>query len=216
MEIEFFGANCFRIKTKETVIVVDDNLSILGGKTIQNDKTIAFYTSAAVFDEKSAEKSRLVFDSPGEYEVGDVTVTGVSARSHMDEEEQSSAIVYQFMFKNQTVTVLGHIHPNVSVEIAEFIAGTDVLVVPVGGNGYTLDPVGATKVMKKAEASVVIPSHYETKGLKFEVPAQPLSEFGDLPNVTLEEPQDSFKLGDVSSEEGVATSKVVVLNVNGK
>lgn len=211
MEIEFFGANCFRIKTKETTIVVDDNLSKLGGKTIQNDKTVAFYSNADLLDEKAGEKSRLMFDTPGEYEVGDVTVTGVPARSHMDEEEKLSAVVYQYMYKNQTVTVMGHVHPDISDEVAEFIAGTDVLVVPVGGNGFTLDPVGANKVMKKAEASVVIPSHFDMKGLKFEVPAQPLEEFGNLPNVDLNEPQDSFKMSDVPGEDGAATSKVVVL-----
>ena len=85
MELEFFGGNCFRIKTKNTTIVVDDNLSKLGKKSLQNDKTTAFYTSDSIFDEIAAKESRLLIQTAGEFEVGDVTVTGVAARAHMDE-----------------------------------------------------------------------------------------------------------------------------------
>ena len=38
MEIEFFGGNCFKLKTKLTTIVVDDNLESLEKKTILNTK----------------------------------------------------------------------------------------------------------------------------------------------------------------------------------
>ena len=34
MEIEFYGANCFRISTKKTALVVDDNLVELGAKSV--------------------------------------------------------------------------------------------------------------------------------------------------------------------------------------
>jgi len=212
MEIEFFGGNCFKIKTKETVVVVDDNLVKVGGKGIVDDKTTALYTSLDLVDDSAKVKPKLMIDSPGEFEVGDLTITGLRARAHMDADDTETATVYQFTVKNQTVTVTGHIHPNISDDVADFIAGTDVLIVPVGGNGFTLDSVGAAKVIKKADPSVVIPSQYETKGLNFEVPAAPLDEFEKLPTVTIEGSQDSFKLSDIPSEEG-AVAKVVVLNV---
>jgi len=56
MEIEFFGANCFRIKTKKTVVVVDDNLSNIGGKTIISNKETALYTNMDMVDEKDCSK----------------------------------------------------------------------------------------------------------------------------------------------------------------
>ncbi len=216
MEIEFFGGNCFRIKTKETTVVVDDNLSALGGKSITTDKSASLYTQVALVDQKAAGKSRIFIDSAGEFEIGDLTITGMQARGHMDEEGEAHATVFQFMAKNQKITVTGHIHPDMSSELVEFIAGTDVLVVPVGGGGYTLDPVGATKVMKKAESSVVIPSQYETKGLKFEVPPLSLDEFTKLPNIEPGEPQDSFKMSELPADDlAAATAKVVILNVKG-
>ncbi|MCA9323474.1 MBL fold metallo-hydrolase [Candidatus Saccharibacteria bacterium] len=212
MELEFFGGNCFRIKTKNTTIVVDDNLSKLGKKSINSDKTVAFYTSKTVLDEKSAAQSRLSFATPGEFEVGDVTVNGVQARGHMDEEGNQTSNVFQFMHGGQTISVLGHVHPDISDEVVELISGTDVLVVPVGGNGFTLDPVGAASIIKKTEPNVVVPAHYDISGVSYEVPAQPLEEFLKVASLTADEPQESLKLSKASEDVGTQT-KVVVLKV---
>ncbi len=212
MELEFFGANCFRIKTKQAIIVIDDNISKLGKKSITTDKTTAFYTSVITRDDKAAKVARLVIDTPGEYEVGDVTVTGAQTRAHMDEEGARTATVFQFMHGGQTITVVGHIHPDVSGEVIELINGTDVLVVPVGGNGYTLDPIGVTSLTKKVEPDVVVPAHYEITGMNYEVPAQPLAEFSKVSSFTIAEPQDSLKLTK-ATEDTSSQTKVIVLNV---
>ena len=74
MELEFFGGNCFRIKTKQTTIVIDDNLEVMGKKSILSDKTAAFYTSSVVAQPEK-NPSYLMIDTPGEFEVGDVTVS---------------------------------------------------------------------------------------------------------------------------------------------
>jgi len=213
MEIEFFGANCFRLKSKKTLIVIDDNLSAVGGKSIQSEKTVAFYTTLDLLDKSAKDKSRLVIDGPGEYEVGDLTVTGMQARSHMDKEEKKSATVYKFMYEGQTVTALGHLHPDISDELVEFISGTDVLLLPIGGNGYTLDPVGAASIIKEVEPSTIIPSQYDVKDLSYEVPAQSLPEFEQLPMVTLEPAQDSYKLENSSAEDASVVGRIIVLNI---
>ncbi len=49
----------------------------------------------------------------------------------------------------------------------------DLLIVPVGGNGYTVDPVGAMKLIKAIEPKLVVPSHYADKALKYPVPSSP-------------------------------------------
>ena len=212
MELEFFGGNCFRIKSKQTTIIIDDNLSKIGKKSIVNDKVVAFYTTSFLRDEKAVEQARLVIDGAGEFEVGDITVKGMQARAHMDEAGIHTATIFQFMFGGQTITVLGHVHPDLDDEVIELVSGTDVLVLPVGGNGFTLDPVGATSVIKKVEPDVVVPSQYDIKGLNYEVPAQGLEEFGKVSSLNLEDVQDSLKLVR-SSEESSTQTRVVVLNV---
>lgn len=212
MEIEFLGGNCFRIKTKNVTVIVDDNLAKIGGQSPQSDKTVAFYTSQDVKGEVKTT-SRLVIDTPGEFEVGDLTVTGVQTRGHMDEDGKQSATVYQFMLSGQTVTVLGHVHPDLAPEVSELAGGTEVLIVPVGGNGYTLDPTGAASIVKSVEPGVVIPSQYDIQGLSYEMPAQPLEAFTKM--LTTEEltPVDSYKLVRSATEDlGSSQTKVVVLS----
>ena len=46
----------------------------------------------------------------------------------------------------------------------------DVMFVPVGGNGYTLDGVGALKLIKKVEPKLVVPTHYDDAMLQFPMP----------------------------------------------
>ncbi len=212
MDIEFLGGNCFRVKTKSTTIIFDDNLEKIGAKSPQSDKTVAFYTNPELHSGVKT-KSRLMIDSPGEFEVGDITVTGLQVRGHMDEEGKLSSTVYQCMFEGQTVTILGHIHPDMSSELSELASGTEVLVTPVGGNGYTLDPAGAVSVVKALEPDVVIPSHYELPGFNYEVPAQPVAEFVKVMSADMPEPSDSFNTSKGIDGSGSGQTKVVVLSV---
>ena len=56
----------------------------------------------------------------------------------------------------------------------EAIGTIDVLIIPIGGNGYTLDGAGALKVIRKIEPNVVIPTHYADKKIKYPVEQQDL------------------------------------------
>lgn len=210
MEIEFFGANCFKIKTKKSSIVIDDNLDKLGVKNVTKPDDVLIYTNKILSSERVLSKARLVLDSAGEFEVGDITVNALQTRAHMDEEGQETATVFQCMFGGSTVTILGHVHPDLSADVLELAGGTDVLIVPVGGNGYTLDAVGATSVIKKTEPDVVIPSSYESSGLKPEVPMAPLEDFLKTSGLTSTEKVDSLKVGKATAEQ---SSQLVILNI---
>lgn len=210
MEIEYYGSNCFRIKTKEANVVIDDNIAAIGGKVVAKGDEVLVYTSKSLSNEKAIEASRLVLDSAGEYEVGDISVTGIQTRGHMDESGEETATVYQFMYKGTTITVMGHVHPDLSDEITEMVGGTDVLVVPVGGNGYTLDPVGASSVIKKTEPDVVIPSQYNIESLNYEVPAAPLDDFLKTSGLQQAEPADSYKVDKPSAELAGSTHLVIL------
>lgn len=211
MELEYFGANCFRIKTKQTTIVVDDNLEAIGKKSLLNEKSAAIFTNPSIV-RPTKNTSYLTIDTPGEFEVGDVTIKSLQVRSHTDEEGLETAVVFQFMHDGQTIGVVGHVHPDMSAETLELISGSDVLIVPVGGNGYTLDPIGAASVVKKTEPSIVVPSQYDVKGINYEVPAQPLEEFIKVASLPINEPIDALKLSKVT-DDGTGQTRLVVLNV---
>lgn len=85
MDVQFYGANCVSITHKGTRIVIDDNLAELGAKSV----TKADDVSLCTMKPKDQPTGRLVFDGPGEYEVADISITGIGARAHMDAETAS-------------------------------------------------------------------------------------------------------------------------------
>lgn len=166
MDLQYYGANCVALSVKNTRIVIDDNLADLGAKSVTKNGDIALFTGAHGLP---AADVKLSFDSPGEYEVADISIIGIPARAHLDE-GGLAATMYKIRTSEVTVLVVGHIYPELTERQLETIGLVDVMIVPVGGSGYTLDPVGALKLIKAVEPKVVIPTHYDDKALKYVVP----------------------------------------------
>jgi len=170
VDLQFHGANCISLSVKGRKIILDDNLVDLGSKSITKTEDIALFTNGKV-----DTPSELIFDGPGEYEVSDVSVTGISARAHIDEEGKTNATMFKLIAGDQNILVTGHIYPDLSEAQLESIGVIDILIVPVGGNGYTVDPVGAVKLIRAIEPKIVIPTHYADKSFNYPVPQQDLS-----------------------------------------
>jgi L-ascorbate metabolism protein UlaG (beta-lactamase superfamily) len=186
MDVQFYGANCFSVTYKGTRVVIDDNLAELGGKSILRADDIALYTAADHPHTKISLK--ILADRPGEYEAGDISIHGVAARAHMDE-KGTAATMYKITVGDMSALFTGHMYPQVSEAQLEAIGMVDAMFVPVGGMGYTVDAIGALKLVKQFEPKLVIPSHYADKGLTFPVPQQDLSvalkELGMEPKETV-------------------------------
>ncbi|HEX9153462.1 MAG TPA: MBL fold metallo-hydrolase [Candidatus Saccharimonadales bacterium] len=173
MDIQFHGANCLTLTTKQARMVVDDNLAELGGKTVSKAGDVAVFTAV---HKDPAQPAKIVIDQPGEYEVSGVSIYGIAARGHMDEEKQKTATIYKMVVDDLRVLIVGHVYPDLSDAQLEKIGMVDIMIIPVGGNGYTLDPIGALKLIKKVEPKLVIPTHYDDKTLNFPVPQQDLDQ----------------------------------------
>lgn len=172
MEFQYFGANCLSLSTKQVTLVIDDNLAELGLKSVIKPDNIAIFTHPP----ENIPAAKLTLSDPGEYEVSEVSIFGIAARSHMDEADKQSATIYKIVVDDLRVAITGHIHPDLTEDHLEEIGTVDILVIPVGGNGYTLDSVGAMQVIKKIEPKIVIPTHYDDPKIKYPVPQQPLAE----------------------------------------
>lgn len=173
MELQFFGANCVRLTTKKAAIVVDDTLADLGSKSITKQGDVALFTAA---HGEAPAGVKLAIDQPGEYEVSDISIKGIAARAHIDEAKQLTATIYRITADDIRVAVLGHVYPDLNDEQLESLGTIDVLLIPVGGNGYTLDPVGALKLIREIEPKVVVPTHFADSSLHFPVPQQTLED----------------------------------------
>jgi L-ascorbate metabolism protein UlaG (beta-lactamase superfamily) len=84
----------------------------------------------------------------------------------------------------------------------------DVMFVPVGGNGYTLDSIGALKLIKKVEPKIVIPTQYHDDKLNFAVPAQALDQA--LQSLAME-PKETIQKLHLKPGELSDTTQLIVL-----
>lgn len=171
MDLQFYGANCVVVTYKGTRVVIDDNLAELGGKSVLRADDLAVYSGP---HETTKTAVKLVIDNPGEYESGDVSIHGVAAQAHVDEKGTKNATMYKVTAGEINVLFTGHVDPNVTESQLEDIGHVDVMFVPVGGSGYTLDAIGALRLIKEVEPKIVIPTHYADKALNYPVPQQDL------------------------------------------
>jgi L-ascorbate metabolism protein UlaG (beta-lactamase superfamily) len=205
MDIQFFGANCLVVNTKQLRITVDDNLADLGvtGPTKAGD--VVLFTNQS---ETTKIEAKLVIDGPGEYEVAGVSVKGMSMRANMDAAGQKTATLYKITAEDINLVVTGHIYPELTEEELENIGLVDILCMPVGGNGYTVDPAGALNVIKKIEPKIVIPTNYADKALKYPVPPQTLEE---ALKILAMEPKETLNRLKIKESDLTDVLQVVVL-----
>ncbi|MDQ3159334.1 MAG: MBL fold metallo-hydrolase [bacterium] len=206
MDISFHGANCIRINTKKASITIDDNLKKLGGSNVAKKDDIVLYTSESLVGDPKEPKT--IIAMPGEYEISSTAIIGIPARAHMDEEGKKTATIYKIVAGELRLLVVGHIHPDLPEETLEKIGTTDILIVPVGGNGYTLDALGALKIIKKVEPKIIIPTHFGDKDLKFEVPQADLADALKGLSMEASETIDKLKLKSTDIPEN---TKLIVL-----
>lgn len=199
MEVQFFGANCISLSNKGVRLVIDDNLADIGGKTVTKSGDTVLYTGPHS-DPKT--DVHIVLDHPGEYEVNEISIYGIPVRAHMDEPDKKDATAYKIIFDDIRVLVLGHVYPELSEQELERFGMVDVLFVPVGGNGYTTDPVGALKLIKKIEPKIVIPTHYHDSTLNFPVPQQSLEQALSALSMEPKQTTDKLKLKSSDIVEG--------------
>lgn len=208
MDMQFYGANTIVLSNKTNRVVIDDNLSTLGAKSITRDGDICLFTAGSA---KVAGAPKIVIDMPGEYEVSNISIFGLQTRAHMDDEKQRSATMYKITWGDTRMLVTGHVFPKLSDNELESIGIVDVMVVPVGGNGYTLDATGALQMIKQVEPKIVIPTHYNDTRLHYEVPQ---AELEDALKTMGMEPKERVAKFQFRPGETSDTTQLVVLETS--
>lgn len=175
-DLEYKGGNTVVFSTKKVSLTTDPKLSLVGLKDIKTKDEVELATESR-FSVNNPE-ARIIIDSPGEYEVGDFTIHGVAATRHIDTPEQEKlSTMYRVECGDVKVAVLGNIDAKLDDDEFEAIGVVDILVIPVGGGGYTLDATSAAALTRSIEPKAVIPVHYADSALKYEVPQDELATF---------------------------------------
>lgn len=175
-EIEYKGANCVVLSTKNATIVADPNLSVVGMKNVVVKAGVEIATEERFA--LNSEDARLRIEGPGEYGVADFDILGVAAQRHLDtEQDPQKSTMYRIEVNGIRVALIGNIYEKLSEEQLESLGVIDILIIPVGGGGYTLDATGASMITRQIDPKVVIPVHFADPALKYEVPQGELAEF---------------------------------------
>jgi len=237
MEITSFGETCLRLKGKEGVAVANAFPRIVGptGRGLTADiitfshpdgePTLGLETPAAALraDRSTASakgasskngmkiptslESAFLLDSPGEYDVHEILVTGV--RTFRDEArgaERGFNTCFVFELDNVHVVHLGDVGHLLTEEELGEIGTVEVVCVPVGGS---LPAAKAAELVAQLDAKMIVPMPLDTDGAgKGE-----LDKF--LHEMSVEHPEAVPKLGvTVSSVPNETT--VVLLEPRGR
>ncbi len=179
-EIEYKGANGVVISSKKASIVVDPKLSVVGLKDLNGKDAVEIATEARFA--VNSQDAKIVIEGPGEYGVADFDIRGIAAQRHLDAAtEPKVSTIYRIETGDIRAAVIGNIYEKLSETQLEEIGVIDVLVIPVGGNGYTLDATGAATITRQIDPKIVVPVHYADDAIKYEVPQLDLETFtGEL------------------------------------
>ena len=175
-ELEYKGANCIVVSTKKANVVVDPKLSIVGLKDASVKDAIELATEARFA--LTSEDAKLVIEGPGEYGIADFDIRGVAAQRHLDtENDPKVSTMYRIEAGDIRLAVIGNVYEKLSEDQYEELGLIDVLVIPVGGSGYTLDATGAAAVTRQVGPKIVVPIHYADDAITYEVPQSDIDTF---------------------------------------
>ena len=167
-DIEYKGANSIVISTKKISLITDPKHSIFGDKDLVIKEGVELATEERF--KTSNEDFKLSISYPGSYEVSDFTINGYQEKRHIDEDKDGKkSVIYSVEVCGVRIGILGNIDPNLSDDQLENLGVLDILVLPIGGGGYTLDATAASNIARRSDAKIIIPVHYADDRINYEV-----------------------------------------------
>ena len=177
MDISWLGHSCFRIRGSHATVITDPyppNLGYSLGKPTARIVTVSHQHPGHFYVQGVGGEPRLV-TGPGEYEISGVLIIGI-ATFHDGEggKKRGRNTVYVIEVDEVAVCHLGDLGHVLTAEQVEELGNVDVLLLPVGGVS-TIDAPIAAEVVRQLEPKAVIPMHYKTPALNWEL--EPVERF---------------------------------------
>ena len=174
-KIYWAGQSCFHIsvsnyKDHSAEIVIDPFSEDIGLKlpSLSADIVLVTHDHDDHNNVKGIKGNPFTIDGPGEYEVKDVFIQGIPS-FHDDKEGKEKGLntIYVFEVEEMRFCHLGDIGQKELTDAQlERIGHVDVLMIPVGGAGYTISSSEAQKIISQIEPGIIIPMHFNLPKLK--------------------------------------------------
>jgi L-ascorbate metabolism protein UlaG (beta-lactamase superfamily) len=217
MEITSLGHAGFRLKGKETTIVIDPPSPEFGGslKGVTADIVCVTHSHPGHSYVRGIGGTPRLITGPGEYEIGGALITGL--RTFHDDQHgavRGANTIYLIHLDDLVVCHLGDLGHTLSAAYQQEANGADILMIPVGGHS-TIDAATAVEVIGEIEPGIIIPMHYSAPWLKVPtggVPLDPVSAFCQAMGVAESAPVPKLV---VTRATMPAETQVVILSPRG-
>jgi L-ascorbate metabolism protein UlaG (beta-lactamase superfamily) len=168
LEITWLGHSSFRLKGKESSVIIDPCSPVFGYNTgkLQADIVTVSHDHPGHNCVEAVEVGSKVLNRPGEYEVRDILAISWNTW-HDDQQgkERGRNLVFHFEIEGVRLLHLGDLGHVPSWEAMPEAGSTDVLFLPAGG--LSTIPVNvAAQIMRHISPKIVIPMHYRTPVMK--------------------------------------------------
>jgi L-ascorbate metabolism protein UlaG (beta-lactamase superfamily) len=170
MIITHHGGQCFKVSFGDTTLAFDPIAKKSKLDSVKFGADVALVSLNhpnfnGVEQVAHGSKQPFVVNTPGEYEIGDVTVRGWGVKTVYEKIECYNTI-YQVQLEGMNLIFLGALgDPDIDAKILGEFGDIDVLFVPIGG-GDVLEVPQASKLATKLEAKIIIPMHADTTALQ--------------------------------------------------
>jgi len=178
MEINWYGLSCFRLSERGKATVVTDpfdhNAIGYAALKLKADIVTVSHDAPGHSFTKAVKGEMRLIDGPGEFEIGEVFITGLETEAKSRSKANVRNTLYVFDYDGITIAHLGDLDRTLTQSEVDGLGTVDVCLVPVGG-GSGLNAAKAAEVISMLEPGIVIPMHYKTPADKLKL--DPLSKF---------------------------------------
>jgi len=165
MDVAYLGHASFLLRYKSVRVVCDPFNKEVGFSPVKvrADIVTVSHEHGDHNQLSGVEGEPMVIRGPGEYEIKEVSITGIQT-FHDDKEGslRGKNTSYAIDIDDLRVCHLGDLGHRLEERHLNLMDGVDILMVPVGGV-YILDSKEALEVIKQIGPSVVIPMHFKTR-----------------------------------------------------
>ncbi len=205
MIITHFGRQHFKLQVGDLTIAVNPVSKEGKGKVAKYGADITLITANhsdynGAEQTEHGEKVPFVVRGPGEYEVKDIFIKGFGTVTKLSEgkkEKEYQNTSYVLTVDNIRITFLGALATALSPEHKEIIDETDVLFIPVGKDGFLLNPYDAHKLAVSLEPKLVIPMDYDEQSLPVFLKEAGAEKIEPVEKLTIKKKDIDGKLGEV-------------------
>lgn len=203
MIIRWLGHASFLIESESSRIMTDPFEDKLGYPEF--DEAVDIVTvSHQHWDHNAVQVLRghpTIVSEPGVYQLGETHIKGIkSFHDQAGGKLRGPNLIFKISLQGVDIVHLGDLGHILGQEQIDAIGRVDILLLPVGGI-YTINADEARRVAMQLKPAIIVPMHYNTKPLSFEL--EPLEAFTGQFDKTVKQPCLEITADTLQEQAGV-------------